>query len=421
MSSERPRAAFVNLGCRVNRVEVDDMAHALAELGVDIVDYDDSPDAVIVNSCAVTGEAEAKTRKALRRAADRDCVAHVVATGCMAGLFAEDMRATSPKVSVEVSKDRVPVLVAELLGAAGGEGELRLGGITATGRTRPGIKIQDGCDLRCSYCIVWKARGASRSLQASKVLELVRERVEAGAAEVVLTGINLGRYEDPDGGEGIAGLLSQILAKTEVGRVRLSSIEPKDVDRPLLELMAASGGRIAPFLHIPVQSGSDSVLRRMGRAYSCAEYAEKVGLAREILGEELSLGCDIIVGFPGETDEEHAESLAFASEMRYSKMHVFRYSKRPGTPAAEMPDQVPAQVSAERSTELRELARTMRADCLKSRVGHEELVLVQRDGLGVTGGLFDARIDQGVEGSLIRVRAVGVSDAGLLDCRQREL
>ena len=268
---------------------------------------------------------------------------------------------------------------------------------TPTGRTRPGIKIQDGCNNRCSYCIVWKARGAARSLDPAEVLRQIQEAQEAGAHEVVLTGINLGSYTSRFAKKDVRlpGLLRLILKETTIERVRLSSLEPPDVDEALLESIAASHGRIAPFLHICLQSGCDETLHRMRRAYGIELYRSAVAAARTYL-PQVALGTDLIVGFPGETEEEFEESYAFCKEMNFSKMHLFRYSKRPGTPAADAPNQVPPQIMAARAHKMRELAKKMRYENAQSLVGSTDLVIVQRPGKAVSSGLFDVMIDEDI-------------------------
>lgn len=397
--------AYVNLGCRVNRVETDLIAAELLRAGLVMLPEEEAQ-AVVINTCAVTAEAEAKARKAVRHAASLPQAPLIVATGCVASLFADELSALAPNVTVERDKSRVPAAVLEGLGsgalAVGDDGELLVTRVpgsasapTPTGRARPGIKIQDGCDNRCSFCIVWKARGGSRSVGAARVRELVLRSLERGATEVVLTGINLGVYRAnlPDGSEvGLPGLLSWLLSVTDVGRIRLSSIEPPDVTPELLAAMAASEGRVAPFLHICLQSGCDATLRRMARIYDTALFRTAVEQVRTLL-PEVSLGTDLIVGFPGETDEEFEQSLAFCREMGFSRMHVFRYSKRPGTPAATAEGQVDPRVMAERSARARSLAREMRIEAAQRLVGARDLVCVQAPFRGVSGGLFDVILD----------------------------
>ena len=444
-----PRVAVSNLGCRVNRVELDAIAGELVAAGCELVD-EESADLVVVNTCAVTGEAEAKARKAVRHAAALAQRPQVLATGCVASLFADELAALADNVEVEPDKDRVATralshfLPDDLSHFAAGAGvgartnaaecgtvnssavsgnpssasaaggivpspfaPLDIGesvapghAITPTGRMRPGLKVQDGCDHRCTYCIVWKARGRARSLDADDVVSQVRALVSEGAREVVLTGIDLGRYESQ--GLDLAGLLDRVLDETEVGRVRLSSVEPAGVTPRLLRVMAASGGRVAEFLHVPLQAGCDGTLRRMGRPYTVAEYRAIVDRAREAV-PHLALACDLIVGFPGETDEDFATSLGTCREIGFAKMHVFRYSKRPGTPAADMSDQVAPEAMAERSRAMREMAAASRRAYAESLVGTSQLVLVERAESGVTGGLVEAHVGPGYTGELVRM------------------
>ena len=444
-----PRVAVSNLGCRVNRVELDAIAGELVAAGCELVD-EESADLVVVNTCAVTGEAEAKARKAVRHAAALAQRPQVLATGCVASLFADELAALAENVEVEPDKDRVAIralshfLPDDLSHFAAGAGvgartnaaecgtvnssavsvnpssasaaggvvpspfaPLDIGesvapghAITPTGRMRPGLKVQDGCDHRCTYCIVWKARGRARSLDAADVVSQVRALVSEGAREVVLTGIDLGRYESQ--GLDLAGLLDRVLDETEVGRVRLSSVEPAGVTPRLLRVMAASGGRVAEFLHVPLQAGCDGTLRRMGRPYTVAEYRAIVDRAR-VAVPHLALACDLIVGFPGETDEDFATSLETCREIGFAKMHVFRYSKRPGTPAATMEGQAAPEAMAERSRAMREMAAASRRAYAESLVGTSQLVLVERADSGVTGGLVEAHVGPGYTGELVRM------------------
>lgn len=415
----RPGVCLLNLGCRVNRVELDLMASELEAAGAVLVDEAEA-DAIVVNTCAVTGEAEAKTRKAVRRAAGMPKAPAVVATGCVASLFSAELSELAPNVVVEANKSLVAGRVLDLLGLAAGsvtdEGGL-VSAPTPTGRTRPGVKIQDGCDNRCTYCIVWKARGRGRSLAPEDVLAGIRAAQARGAHEVVLTGINLGSYHwERDGASDLRlpGLLDLVMEKTDVERVRLSSIEPPDVTPELCDAMARAGERVAPFLHVCLQSGSDRTLRRMARVYRTDLFRRAVEEARSLV-PRLALGTDLIVGFPGETGEDFADSLAFCEEMRFAKMHVFRYSRRPGTPAADFPDQVDPHVMAARSARMRELAGRMRREEAAGLVGTDDLVVVQYPGRGVSGGLFDVRVPEEVPlDTLLPVRLSEVLSDGTL-------
>ncbi len=418
MSAPAVGVCLLNLGCRVNRAELDLMAADLEAAGAQIVE-EAAAAAVVVNTCAVTAEAEAKTRKAVRRAAQLPQGPLVVATGCVASLFGDELSSIAPSVVVERDKSRVATLVMERLGLSGADAAgptPSCSAPTPTGRTRPGVKVQDGCDNRCTYCVVWRARGAARSVGPEQVVEEVRRTLARGAREVVLTGINLGSYRarDAHGHElDIAGLLELLLERTDVSRLRLSSIEPPDVSERLCRTMAASGGRVAPFLHVCLQSGCDETLARMGRVYRTDLFRRVVDVARSHL-PGVSLGTDLIVGFPGETDEEFARSLAFCEQVGFSRMHVFRYSRRPGTPAASMPAQVDPRTSAERGRRARGLALRMRAERARELVGSEDLVVVQSAGRAVSGGLFDVAVDPTLPaGSLARVRLEGVAEDGV--------
>lgn len=416
MAETNPVVAFINLGCRVNRVETDTIALALEEAGCRIGAPDEA-DAIVVNTCAVTGEAEAKTRHTLRHAMNLPQRPQIVATGCAASLFADELEALGDTIEVVPLKAEVPkAVLAKLPEASADPLPCGVDAPTPTGRTRPGIKVQDGCDNRCTFCIVWKARGAGRSVPLAQVISEVEKTLSMGAEEVVLTGINLGQYHvEEDGRElHLPELLEEILDRTSVGRIRLSSIEPPDVDGRLIEVMAKNPDRIAPFLHICLQSGSDSVLKRMGRKYDTTLYENAVRAAKAKI-PHLALGCDLIVGFPGETDAEFEESLAFCRRMQFAKMHIFRYSKRPGTPAAEAPGQVDPHVMAERAHRMHELANSMRAEEAGRLVGEEELVLVQAKGRGVTGGLFEATVDPACPvDALERMRIVSSDEKGQL-------
>lgn len=414
-----PKVAFINLGCRVNRVETDVIASELERAGCEVVDIHDA-EAIVVNTCAVTGEAEAKTRKTVRKAAHLEQVPFVVATGCVASLHAETLSSIADNVCVETNKAEVASCVLHEFGCIAGSvddtGEL-IQTPTPTGRTRPGIKVQDGCNNRCSFCIVWKARGPARSYKVEDILAQVRISQAHGAHEVVLTGINLGDYRIVHEGKRLRlpDLLQIIMEETSIERIRLSSIEPPDVDDRLLQTIASSQGRIAPFLHICLQSGCDATLKRMKRNYTCAAYRRACMRARELIGE-VALGCDLIVGFPGETEEEFQESYDFCKDIGFAKMHIFRYSKRTGTPAATAQGQVDPHVMAERSRKMHELARDMRKHEAEKLIGKRDRVVVQTSGYGITQGLFDVHIDKRIPiDTMVDVEVVSVmNDASLI-------
>ena len=421
-----PFACVVNLGCRVNRVESDRITAELSREGFALVD-EEQADIIVINTCAVTGEAETKTRKAVRHAAALPRHPQVIVTGCVVNLHAGALTQLSDRVIAEPSKLAVPRVACGLAGLAY-EGEARgnsthdvaLGELL--GRSRLGVKIQDGCNHRCSYCIVWKARGPERSVPVDAVLSQVRDAAASGIQEVVLTGVNLGAYDGvgpTDTHVEIDELLDTILEQTDIGRVRLSSIEPMDVSLRLIEFMAAAGDRVAPFLHLPVQSGCTSTLKRMYRPYTAERFMETVGRIRDRL-PQIALSCDVIAGFPGETDEEFESTLATCREVGFSRMHVFRYSARPGTPAATMPDQVDPRVMAERAARLRDLARELACKDARRRIGSEELAVMETSMHGTLGSFHRIEVDDArkiPEGSLARVAIVGMDDDDALHGR----
>ena len=389
------KASYINLGCRVNRVEIDVIAKQLEDSGF-ITTTPEEADVIVVNTCGVTGEAEAKTRKSIRHAANLDQTPLVVATGCVVNLFADEISQLADNVVCKPVKTEVSNFICDYFNIDSDvfeqtdEAIEHVGeAITPTGRTRPGIKIQDGCNNRCSYCIVWKARGKATSLPYTKVLDQVKQLEKEGAREVVLTGINLANYEDDSTGNHLrlAQLLDLLMQETSIDRFRLSSIEPPETDDELLECIARSNGRIAPFLHLALQSGCDRTLKEMNRNYTLDEYREIVQKARKLI-PNVAIGCDLIVGFPGETDQDFEESLSFCKEMQFDKMHIFRYSERPGTPAADRDDQIDPHVKAERAKRVRDLALQMRASGAKKLMGTEQDVLIQAPGYGVSGGLY---------------------------------
>lgn len=417
----RPFACVVNLGCRVNRVESDRITSDLAAAGFALVAQDEA-DLIVINTCAVTGEAEAKTRKAVRHALGLPREPLVVVTGCVVNLHPGELTDLSPRVIAEPSKVDVARTAARVAGvslhgssSAGEHHDLS----DLLGRSRLGIKVQDGCNNRCSYCIVWKARGPERSVPVDVVLEQVREAERAGIPEVVLTGVNLGAYDGVgphDTHVEIDELLTIILRETSIPQVRLSSLEPMDVDERLIDAMVAGGERVAPFLHLPLQSGCSATLERMNRPYTAEEYEATVAMIRSKL-PTVSISCDIIAGFPGETDDEFALSRALCERVGFSRMHVFRYSARPGTPAAEAVDQVEPEVMAARASELRAVGeRGAQADAA-ARVGAVENAVLEYGNRGTLGSFHRVIVDDAPAdraGSLVRVRIDSMDGHGTL-------
>ena len=419
-----PFVSVVNLGCRVNRVESDRISAELARDGFCLVDPEDA-DLVVINTCAVTGEAEAKTRKAVRHALGLARSPQVVVTGCVVNLHPEELTELSDRVTAEPQKIRVPERVRALSGYDGGHLSFASHSpnerdiASMLGRSRLGVKIQDGCNNRCTYCIVWKARGPERSVPVDSVIEQVDEAVRAGIPEVVLTGVNLGAYDGVDERDAhveIDELLDRILERTEVRQVRLSSVEPMDVSDALIDRMAASPDRVAPFLHLPVQSGCTETLKRMARPYTSEDFCGLVDRIRDRI-PDLALSGDLIVGFPGETDEEFEQTLSMVRRARFSRLHVFRYSKRPGTPAATFDNQVAPEVAAKRSAIVRALVDELALEDARARIGSTENAVLEYGNRGTLGSFHRVIVDDAPEalaGAIVRVRLDSIDESGTL-------
>jgi threonylcarbamoyladenosine tRNA methylthiotransferase MtaB len=355
-----------NFGCRATQADGAALEALLSDKGLVSIPERAQADLVVLNTCTVTAAADDDVRQTVRRVHRENGAARILVTGCYAQRAPEEL-AAMPGVEWVVGNSH-KTQIAELVTSLDYHGQIHVGDIfaqhdflsapvhdAAGDRTRPNLKIQDGCNNRCSFCIIPYVRGRSRSMTLSQVLEQVRQ-LSTRYREVVLSGINLGRWgrEQGAGAMRLADLIRAILRDTEIERLRLSSVEPMDFSDDLLELMASSS-RIAKHVHAPLQSGSDRVLRRMRRKYRPRHYADRIVRARNAM-PEAAIGADVMVGFPGETDEEFAQSRDFIASLPFTYLHVFTYSARPGTPAAEAPEQVPIPVRKERNRILRQLA-----------------------------------------------------------------
>ncbi len=397
--------SIVNLGCKVNRVESDAAAAQLIAAG-GAATAPAQADLVVVNTCTVTGEAEKKTRKAVRHALRENARALVFVTGCAAAIDAAFYEELDARVRV-IPKNRLAEALEEACAQLGADAlgvvpprktsPLRAG---SGFPTRVGVKVQDGCDNACTFCIVHVARGRATSRPSAEILGECTRLARAGVREIVLTGINLGSYREGD--VRLPGLLRQLLDATEnlydpgehPCRFRVSSIEPRDVDDDLVNLIAAANGRICRHLHLPLQSGSEKVLREMARPYHAEDYLSLVLHLRAAL-PTLSLSTDVIVGFPSETESDFARTLEMARACAFSKIHVFPYSQRAGTPAAARVDQVPSGKKAARAAVLRDLGEALRKVDYKNRIGSRELVLVEDGGRAMTESYYEIAAPQG--------------------------
>lgn len=400
----------VNLGCKVNHVEACEVKRALTMAGLAEANLE-AADVIVVNTCTVTGEADKKSRKAVRHALRVNTHATVAVIGCAAALAPDAFTALDARVRVV---PRNGLLRAFGLDEAPHDTAVRDQGCACApegmhaGRTRAAIKVQDGCAHACTYCIVHIARGAPSSTSWRRVVERARMLSAAGAREIVFSGIDLGSYADD--GFDLVDLVRAVLDATEGAeawpvagsRIRLSSIEPMSADARLADLLAASDGRVCRHLHLPLQSGSSRVLAEMGRPYTAEGYLGLVERLRRTV-PNLSLTTDLICGFPGETEADFQDSLDLARACGFSRMHVFPYSPRAQTPAAARSDQVPAAVRRERAQRARRLASLLREQDFARRVGTAENVLVEPS-RAVTESYHEITVPVGAEtGELMRV------------------
>jgi len=411
-----PTFSIENFGCRATDADASAMRSALLADGLTPASEHSAADVVILNTCTVTAAADSQAREALRKIHLANPGARIVVTGCYAQRAPEELAAIEGVEWVvgnshqskipEILRDaaRQPqrihdfVAVAELaddpLSLARGPAKILTGDIFAQAtihtapaespardRTRPILKIQDGCNNRCSYCVIPFVRGRSRSLSPGEVVREVVNNVDAGAKEIVLSGINLGSYgRDLDPRAGLAEVVRRILDETPLDRLRFSSIEPQDVTEEFVALVASSP-RIARHFHIPLQSGSDRILRAMHRWYRTAHYAERLQLIRRAL-PDAGIGADVIAGFPGETDQDFRDTLDFIERLPFTYLHVFSFSERPGTAAAALGERVPAQTIRERARALRALSERKSAAFRAAQTGRSlrALTLARNDG-----------------------------------------
>ena len=371
-----------NFGCRAAQADGAALESQLSAQGLDAAAARADADLVVLNTCTVTASADDDVRQTIRRVHRENPAARILVTGCYAQRAPHELAAL-PGVEWVVGnshKTQIAGLVTLREPSAPYHGNIHVGDIfaqhdflsapvedAAGDRTRPNLKIQDGCNNRCSFCIIPYVRGRSRSAPADQVISQVRA-LAARYREVVLSGINLGRWgREPGSTMRLADLIRRLLAETQIERLRLSSIEPMDWSDDLLGLVAFSP-RIARHVHAPLQSGSDRILRRMHRKYRPRHYEERIRKARALMSDA-AIGADVMVGFPGETDADFEESRQFIASLPFTYLHVFTYSERPGTPAAADANPVPIPVRKERNRILRDLATAKNLAFRQSMIG----------------------------------------------------
>ena len=399
MSLKNVKIAFYTLGCKVNLYETGVMENDVRSWEGEVVPFDGPADVYVVNTCSVTNMADRKSRQILHRAKKMNPEALVVAAGCYAETeTAERLYETGVDLILgNEEKKRLGAVLDAYLAKGIRPVNPEIGSVRAYGkeamtrlpfRTRADVKVQDGCNQFCAYCIIPYARGRIRSKALPEAVEEIRTLSESGVQEVVLTGIHLSSYgkDFPDGKPDLLDLIEAVHALPKVRRIRLGSLEPRIVTEEFAARLAALP-KLCPHFHLSLQSGSDTVLRRMNRHYTAAEYAEKAALLRKCFRDP-ALTTDVIAGFPGETDAEFAETLDFVRKIGFYEMHVFQYSRRKGTVADRMPDQVPEETKKSRSEALIALGREM-SEAYEARLsGHPVEVLTEEkteDGAFVSG------------------------------------
>ena len=365
---------FQALGCRLNEAELETWASQFLMRGHQVTTDSSEADIVVFNSCAVTSEADRKSRQQIGRLHRINPGARLVVTGCHASLNSEAVK-NYLGVDLVVGNQNKETLVDETLDQFGGpRAKLEPGNENALflrGRHRAFIKVQDGCRYRCSYCIVTIARGAERSRSVNEIINEINALHRQGIQEIAITGVHVGGYGS-DTGSSLYELLSEILDRTEIPRIRLASVEPWDLADNFFGLFQDS--RLMPHMHLPIQSGSDSVLRRMARRCKTAEFSQIVDKARAAV-PLFNITTDIIVGFPGETEQEWQQTLEYVERTGFGHMHIFSYSRREGTKAAELPGQIDIATRKLRSRQMHKLAARLKSKELQKQVGKTSAVL----------------------------------------------
>jgi len=390
--------ALTTLGCKVNQSETETMAGLFHEAGYETVPFEQAADVYVINTCSVTSLSDRKSRQLIRRAHAQNENAVIAAVGCYAELEADEVAAL-PGVRVIIGSDGKKEIV-ELVERAAKSAEMinRVGEAKAATefedialgkmpkRTRAFLKIEDGCQNFCSYCIIPYARGKVRSRTMPSICREVKKLCAGGFREIVLTGIHLGLYgRDLSEEIGLAEVCREVLSMTDIARLRLGSLESLEVTDELLTLLKTEP-RLMPHLHLPLQSGSNEILRAMNRRYTVEEYVavlEKIRAA----APQISVSTDVIVGFPGETEEHFQETLNFVKAQKFSRVHVFPFSPRRGTPAATMENQVPPSVKKSRVHRLQKTAKQTAAEFAAAYIGQEVEVLWESRVADVTDGL----------------------------------
>lgn len=405
---------FKTLGCRLNEAELETWARQFQAEGHRVINDAAEADLIVINSCAVTQDAVRKSKQLIRRTHRENPHAKLMVTGCYASLNPDETQAAlgvdlvvanhDKERLVQIAKDHLNLPTMPVLATEPGESSL-----FAMGRQRAFVKVQDGCRYRCTFCIVTLARGDERSRGIGEIVNEINALEAAGVPECILTGVHLGGWGS-DLGLHLEDLIAAVLDNTDIPRLRLGSLEPWELSDRFFDLLRNT--RLMPHLHLPLQSGSDTVLRRMARRCKTAEFAELTALARQA-SPDLNISTDIIVGFPGETDAEWEDSLEFIGGQGFGHLHIFGYSARAGTKAAEMAGQVPANIVKSRAQQLHRLAYTQKRAKLMQFLDREFPVLWEKGSEPAADG---SRIFPGYTPNYLRVETT--AEAGLDLCRR---
>ncbi len=419
--------SIVTLGCKTNQFESAAISEQLQKAGYQQVDFEEGAELVIVNTCTVTAATDSQSRNLIRRARRMNQQARVVVTGCYAQVDPDSL-ADLPGVALVVGNEEKKDFLQRLTNIDDGAGQVQVSDIRSIEeaaalplssfeqRSRAFVQIQNGCDAFCSYCIIPYARGRSRSVALGDVVKQVENLSAAGYPEVVLTGIHIGNYgQDLSPQLDLLALLKAIKTSNFRGRLRLGSIEPTELPTELLDYIAAADW-ICPHYHIPLQAGEDQILKAMNRHYTTADFAKLLGNIRR-RQPDAAIGLDIITGFPGETDAQFDATCAFLEELPFSHLHVFPFSKRPGTPAAEMPSQLPGNIIKDRAATLREIGDRKLKSFSSRFVGKVLEVVIEGGGQakGLSENYLSIRVEASSlkQGDCLSVRVVDFAEDGL--------
>jgi len=430
-----PSVAFYTLGCKVNFYDTEAIWQLFKNEGYEQVDFEATADVYLINTCTVTNTGDKKSRQIIRRAVRRNPDAIIAVTGCYAQTSPAEIMAI-PGVDLvigtqdrdkimpyieQIQKDRQPINAVRNIMKTRDFEELDVPDFAE--RTRAFLKIQEGCNNFCTFCIIPWSRGLSRSRSPESVINQAKQLVAAGYKEIVLTGIHTGGYGDDLENYKLANLLWDLDKVEGLERIRISSIEASQITDEVIEVLQNSS-KMCRHLHIPLQAGNDTVLKRMRRKYTTAEFAEKIERLHRIM-PDVAITTDVIVGFPGETEEMYRDGYAFMEKIQFAEMHVFPYSKRTGTPAARMEDQIDEEVKNERVHELIDLSERMQLDYARKFVGQVLDVIPERDykgapGTGMVMGYSDNYLQivfEGAESLIGELCKVQIVEAGVNECK----